>query len=162
MSYQVYISDWFNTTLDFCAREYLEEDTPTERNAKYNARKNIITLSVKRCIVAKCPNMLNLVEIELITLGYAIVHKTKTKIKFAVACVMQVEKLLYEHFKHCRTTKWSGLVVCDTNTLSSHIIRALKKPNYRMIAMAYCSEKHGAKATLDLIDMVDRVWSLRV
>ena len=170
----VYISDWFNASTDsseiYMARSSLNE-TREERKAKYDARKNIIALSVKKTILTKCPDMLNLVEAELVALEFRIVHKTAMHLRFAVPCIEvlgikewldQVECRLRNHFAECRKTKWANMIVTDTNTLQSNIIKALKKSEYRLKAAVHYSEKHGATASLDVLDTIDRVWSLRV
>lgn len=174
MSRKVYIIDWFNASINpsfIHIPQTLPSDTREEIRAKYAMRQNIIALSVKKCIVTKQPNMLSLVEREIIELGFKITHKTKTQLRFTVPCIevmgmtewlKEVEEKLHKHFSHCRKTKWANMVVYDTDSLTSNIIMALKKNDYRVKAVAFYSEKHGAIAALDVLDMVDRVWSLRV
>jgi hypothetical protein len=57
--------------------------------------------------------------------------------------------------------RWAHLNAQEDG-LQSLLLNKLKKHEYRTLAAIHFSARHGAKRTIDLLDTIDRVWSLRM
>jgi len=68
---------------------------------------------------------------------------------------------MHDHFHERVSNSWSKFVVIERNTLMANLVNALKKPKFRLEAVAFFAEVHGASGALDVVDQLDRVWSLR-
>jgi hypothetical protein len=66
-----------------------------------------------------------------------------------------------QHLSKCIEEKWGKQVVFEKDTLQALLMEKLKKPEFRLQAAIHHSERHGAQDTLDLVDLIDREWSLR-
>ena len=162
------IPDWLEATYD-----------PSEYHS-FARDVNVARLTVKRRILRK-HDLVPEVERELGALGpdFEVVRHTATHVVFClpfsecrtfvdVAYLRRLPQVRAEvadrlraHFAACVRDKWAGVLVVSEDNLQSRLISSLQGREYRLTAAVHFAERKGARATLDLLDLADRVWSLR-
>ena len=151
MKSRIFVSDWFTCTFDWSL--------------------GCGVLSIKRCIIEKKPDIVALVAQELDEFsGKKVVKRVmKERIEFSIPCHEVVgHDAFYEysnklrlHMANAVATKWTNMVVFEKGTLQALLMASLKNPGYKLESSVHYAAKHGAKCTLDLLDTIDREWSLR-
>ena len=176
------IPDWFICT---CDSSYITmpprlSDSREDRRIQYEARLNIATISIKRTILAKKSDIIYALSKEIKSfytsnqlsqeLGYHITKKHKQQIQFTVPCseIIGFENFrdlihykLRDYLKTCIKTKWSASVIFEKDTLQALLFTYLKKPEVRLYASIYYTEKYGANATIQLLNTINNDWSIR-
>ncbi len=136
-----------------------------------NRDEIVASISVKRNIVKKHPDLVNKIVIDLTNVFELKNTKavTKHKITFPIPSfdtkpsefrVWQAR--LSAHFADRIKTTWAQLVIFESGTLQSIILLNLKNRAYREMACIHMAARNGAKATLDVLDNIDNEWMLRV
>lgn len=139
---------------------------------RYKSRsltQNIARLCVKKNVLKKLA--MSLIVDELKAAGVPeddISSTTSTYIQFALPfCVNDDEFLakLYNFVAKIREHMLGrfGFLLKDNkdDNLQSLIIGRLNNRDFRLKSAVYHCSKHGADETLDLLDKIDNVWSLR-
>ena len=143
---------------------------------QYKNRRMLVSITVKKRILYKKPNMINLLEEELIKYGIEnwTVRSLKQRVEFGVQAVKitdpNIDNMPYfieyidnlkKHLLNCINEKWNIMIVFETNTLQALLMEKLKNTDFRVKAALYHAQNHGVEETLDLIDLIDRDWALR-
>jgi hypothetical protein len=146
------------------------------RYALYARRQDIGSLMIKRRVLAKRPELMTLFADELAAYSGAayggaafVMLKTNAQhLRFTIPCFAVDAAAtrafcqgLHAHLTHCVRVKWAASIVFEKGTLQALLIEYLKRPDQRLAASVHFAAKHGARATLDLLDTVDNVWALR-
>lgn len=131
--------------------------------------ENIARLCIKKSVLKKIamPTILQ----ELKNAGIPeddITCQTSTYIQFAMGfCVedsafIEKTRSLTDRLRAHMTSKF-GLLLKENrdDNLQSHIICLLNNRDYRLRSSVYYASKNGHEATFDILDKVDKVWSLR-
>jgi hypothetical protein len=139
------------------------------KTAQYENRLIFVSITVKKRILDKKPDMIDLLAKELITFGVEewTLKKMKQRVEFAIPVMKTVEirreylVRLELHLSTCIKETWGKTVVFEKDTLQALLMERLKKPEFRLQAVAFHAERHGAVDTLDLVNLMDTHWSLR-
>ena len=131
--------------------------------------QNIARLCVKKSVLKKLAMPMILQEIKGAGIPEDdITSHTSTYIQFALPFCVNDDKF-YEKMKtigdklRAHMTSKFGFLLKDNkdNNLQSLIIGLLNNRDYRLKASVYHASKHGHDTTFDILDTVDKVWSLR-
>lgn len=139
------------------------------KTAQYENRLIFVSITVKKRILDKKPEMIDILAKELIAFGVEewTLKKMKQRVEFAIP-VMKTVEIRHEytmrlrlHLSKCIKEKWEKSVVFEKDTLQALLMERLKKPEFRLQAVAFHAERNGATDTLDLVTLMDTHWSLR-
>jgi len=180
------IHGWFYARHDHYRYLYPKlQDLPADasnddiREAKilqYKNRWMLVSITVKKRILDKKPNMIDLLAEELIKYGIenCTVRSLKQRVEFGVKSVkipdtnidngpyfIEYMDNLKKHLLDCINEKWNKIIVFEKDTLQALLMQKLKNIDFRVKAALYHSQEHGVEETLDIIDLMDRDWALR-
>ena len=168
------ISGWFDAKYD--PSKHFKRKTDTSLDNKWDI--GFVSITVAKRILDKKPNMIDLLAEELIKFGIEewTIKKLKQRVEFGIEKhdysyilnPIERNKKIYEYTStfrkylvDCINEKWNKMFVFETNTLQALLMQKLKNTEFRFKAAVYHTQNHGAQDTLDLIDLIDREWSLR-
>ena len=177
------ISDWltcsYDPTIITLPPMTSDSDSREDRRIQYDKRLNIGVISIKRQILDKKHDMIDLVANEISKYAnkllqdsthypFKLLRKYKQRIEFSIPCfeIVGYESLrksclmLREHLDKCVKEQWCKIVIFEKGTLQSLLMASLKNTSYRLSASVYHAEKHGAVNTFDLLKNIDD-WSIR-
>jgi hypothetical protein len=130
--------------------------------------QNIARLCVKKNVLKKLAMPLIIEELKAVGIPADEISSTSTYIQFALPfCVDDREfvvkrRTFADNLNNRMVSKFGFLLVENKDdNLQSLIIGMLGNRDYRFKSSVYYAEKHGSKATFELIDTIDNVWSLR-
>jgi len=152
------------------------DDIREAKILQYKNRWMLVSITVKKRILDKKPNMIDLLAEELIKYGIenCTVRSLKQRVEFGVKSVKitdtNIDNMPYfieyienlrKHLLNCINEKWNKMIVFEKDTLQALLMEKLKNTDFRVKAALYHAQEHGVEETLDVIDLIDREWSLR-
>ena len=179
------IPDWL--TCSYNSTFISSSDSREDRRIQYDKRLNIGVISIKRQILDKKPDIVDLVANEISKYGckllqestndcstksshfpFKLLKKYKQRIEFTIPCCEIVGYkvlhdsccLLRDHLHKCIKEQWCHSVFFEKGTLQSILMASMKNARYKLSASVHHAQKHGAANTLDLLENIDD-WSIR-
>jgi len=143
--------------------------TKVAERAQFENRLIFVSITVKKRILDKKTDMIDVLANELIAFGIEgwTIKKLKQRVEFAIPVMKTHEARreyvtrMIDYLHDCVIQKWGKAVVFEKDTLQALLMERLKKPEFRLKATVYHAERHGASDTLDLMNLIDAHWSLR-